>query len=776
MENLRKLFCFICNKLYDPSIHIPLILPTCNHTICSKCIQEILIKNNSLICPIDNIIYKEINSIEQLKINKQLIEDIKKKSHKNSKKNNITFEDISNSKEINFLKNESCYDLNNNNIFNLNNNSFSSTFCNLKSKNENSSVCSIHLLLNNHLCIHDKIKICSQCAKNKLHINHEILTEDELLKQIENLIDKYQEIDKKNYNNLIENISKKDINIIIDGKINNLKETINLTKNDIINNINIQFEQIIYYLDFRKNELKQKYNSYYNEIQKLNEDILEWKTITINKLDKLKEINNISIECFKLFDNDPNKNFYNLYQKGISLNEKYNTLNTSIDNLLKFCNNGINIKSNNDLIDKIKFIYKKKSNNYQQLNNIILDKNNKDNFIINSKIFNIIENDQLINELNLTKFYFENEKKTSLNKSFDKKNDDLIKRNLKQFEMKENVKPIITLKQNYNNNIYNNYNSYNYQNNMNYNISIKSDTKNKLSNNIEQNYDKIFYYKINANKNNIKNKKNQGKKPINKISESINKLNSKTSRNKIINKKESKSNQKELINKKPIYISNNIKTINEFENSKISKIINPIENSSFQDSFNNISNIYYLSSLFDKNNANEMSNIKDKLDTENSLLNFSKINYNINDENTKKNTNNIELNKLIINQLKSKSPNFNGNKMNGNNMITFCNILKKTENISFDELLMEHCDLNDDDVNLLIKTLIDKNISFEMLDLSWNKLTDQSGLCILELIKKNKGLNILLLNNNSFSITLKKKFESYVNLGRKGLGKIKFCI
>ena len=772
MENIKKLFCFICNKLYDPSIHIPLILPICNHNICSKCIQEALIKNNSLICPIDNIIYKEIKTIEQLKINKQLIEDINVKRNKNSKKKNITFEDISNSKEIKSFKNEPCY----NNIFNLNNNSFSSTFCNLKSKNEKSSVCSIHLLLNNNICINDKIKICSQCAKNKLHINHEILTEDELLKQIENLIDKYQEIEKKNYNNLIEDISKKDINKIIDRKINNLKESINLTKNDIINNINIQFEQIIYYLDFRKNELKNKYNANYNTIKKLKEDILGWKTVTINKLDKLKEINNISIECFKLFDNDPNNNFNNLLQKGIELNEKYNTLNTSIDNLIKFCNNGINIKSNNDLIEKIKFIYKKKNNNYQQLNNIIIDKNNKDNFIINSKIYNIIENEQLINELNLTKFYFENEKKASLNKSFDKKNDDLIKRNLKQFEMKENVKPIITLKQNYNNNIYNNYNSYNYQNNMNYNISIKSDSKNRLSNNIEQNYDKVFYYKINANKNIIKNKKKQGKKTINNISESINKLKSKTSRNKIMNKKESKSNQKELVNKKSIYISNNIKTINEFENSKISKIINPIENNSFQDSFNNISNIYYLSSLFDKNNINEMTNIKDKLDNENSLLNFSKINYNINEENTKKNSNNIELNKLIINQLKSKSPNFNGNKMNGNNMITFCNIMKKTENINFDELLMEHCDLNDDDINLLIKTLIDKNIFFEMLDLSWNKLTDQSGLYILELIKKNKSLNILLLNNNSFSITLKKKFESYINLGRKGLGKIKFCI
>ena len=63
-----------------------------------------------------------------------------------------------------------------------------------------------------------------------------------------------------------------------------------------------------------------------------------------------------------------------------------------------------------------------------------------------------------------------------------------------------------------------------------------------------------------------------------------------------------------------------------------------------------------------------------------------------------------------------------------------------------------------------------------MLDLSWNKITDESALCILDLIKKNKSLNILLLNNNSFSLSLKKKLESYANLGRKGLGTIKLCI
>ena len=43
------------------------------------------------------------------------------------------------------------------------------------------------------------------------------------------------------------------------------------------------------------------------------------------------------------------------------------------------------------------------------------------------------------------------------------------------------------------------------------------------------------------------------------------------------------------------------------------------------------------------------------------------------------------------------------------------------------------------------------------------------------LIKENKSINILLLNNNLFSLSLKEKLEKQVNLGRKGLEKIKLC-
>ena len=306
------------------------------------------------------------------------------------------------------------------------------------------------------------------------------------------------------------------------------------------------------------------------------------------------------------------------------------------------------------------------------------------------------------------------------------------------------------------------------------------------------NSEKIHYYKILPNlikKKNLNERKNHEKKlTCNFISESINKLNPVaplSTRNKKNNKtykntKTSMPIQNRTASKNNFPLTTNAKQRKDIDNSKLSKIMK-MDNISFQDSFNNMSSVYYLSSVFDKNvnnNTNEISKIKGKQDTENSTLNLSKINCNTSNKSLslKKKSKNNEINNLIANQLKTDSPNFNGHNISGKGIEMFCNLLQKKQNIKFNELLMEHCDLNDNDVNLLLKTLIEKNVEFEMLDLSWNKITDQSGLYILDLIKGNKCLNILLLNNNLFSPSLKEKFESYVNLGREGLDNIKLYI
>ena len=776
MDYNKLLICPKCNFSYDTLIHIPKVLPNCHHTLCSKCISQFT--SNTIICPIDKIIN------EKNKINEQLMEDINSKKYNtnNSKILNTELEDISVTKEITpkleYIKTDT-NDLNQNSFFNINS-SFSSTFFNLKAKNENNSICSLHLLPNNIICVDDRVKLCTQCIKsNKLHINHQLLTEDDLLKQIENLIDKYQEIEKKNvnFNKNIQEITKKGIMKIIDEKIDKLKESINITKNDIINNINIQIEQIMFYLDFRKNEFKNKYNSLFTEIEILNEDVINWKKVASTKLNKLNEINNISLECFKLIEFDKINNFSNLFQKGILLNDKYNNIEENMDSIIQFCDNGIQINPNSDLIEKIKFKYTKKKNNYTKNNTYDINMpNNNSKYIVNSKLFEIKENDKLIKDLKLIEFRFEYGNKINLNKSIDNKKGNDIKEKGNISTIRQGLNPIITLKQNYNNNIYNNYNSYNYsyQNNItpninkniSYNLNIKSSSPNNkinIPNKKNVNDEKMHYHKIipRANKTkNLRDKKNQEKKltciVANNSLNKLNKINPSSARNKKvqIKKNETLTNKRHhtIANKSPVHKYNNMKNINENDNSKISKIIKPLDNNSFQDSFNNISGVYYLSSLFDKNsnanNGNDISKTKEKIDTENSLLNFSKNNCNLTNDILKtEKSNTIQINNLIINELKNESPNFNGSNMTGKGISLFCNNLQTKNNIKFKELLMEHCNLNDEDIALLIKALIDKNVYFHLIPRSYICFYYALYLLLKKLIFLNNFQQFCIIDN-----------------------------
>ena len=99
----------------------------------------------------------------------------------------------------------------------------------------------------------ERKKICSQCALNNEHVNHQIITETEFMNNIDNLIDLFQEVD----NNQIKYLNFNSINTKsaldkISTNIDNLIKMINTTKNDIINHINEQCESVEKYLNERK--------------------------------------------------------------------------------------------------------------------------------------------------------------------------------------------------------------------------------------------------------------------------------------------------------------------------------------------------------------------------------------------------------------------------------------------------------------------------------------------------------------------------------------------
>jgi hypothetical protein len=258
------------------------------------------------------------------------------------------------------------------------------------------------------------------------------MTETEFMNNIDNLIDIFQEVDNKQIKYLnFNNVNTKQILDKINNNIDDLIKMINTTKADIINRIKEQCEEIEKYLNKRKEEIFNKYQSTNFEISTLRESTLNWMQIVTSKLDKLNEIKEPSVDCIKLIDDDQNKNVFNLIRNGKQLNGRFNFIQETIkiiDKLEKFDKSGINIKPNDFIINKI-FLKKnengiddmaKKEENDIDINLNIneeegkmnkiskLNEEKKDNINnIKSSLFEINENNELINSLHLTQYKFE---------------------------------------------------------------------------------------------------------------------------------------------------------------------------------------------------------------------------------------------------------------------------------------------------------------------------------------------------------------------------------
>ena len=371
----EKLKCPICNNLYDSSLHIPKILINCGHTICSFCISIKIHENlnNEIICPYDLLANNNITSADLLPTNRSLIDLIENidKSEKNNLEVNISpLENITSD----FLRKS---------------NSIRTSL-----KNKPSNICLKHSLPLNIICVDDKKKICSQCALQSNHFNHQIFTDEEFMNQIDNLIDLFQDVDNKSQKYLNKNnISSSFILEKLNQKFNIYKENINKKIKALIDNIIFQKNMILIFLDERKNEILKKYNSTSYDIKQLIDQTKKWMNLVQNKLEILNEIKDPTIECIQLIDDDSNKNQIKLIQTGKQLNDRFSFINQTeniIQNLEEYENNGIIITLNEKVF-----------------NQIIIKKPNE-NKIIKNNLFIIYENNDLVNKLNLKNYIFEN--------------------------------------------------------------------------------------------------------------------------------------------------------------------------------------------------------------------------------------------------------------------------------------------------------------------------------------------------------------------------------
>ena len=114
--------------------------------------------------------------------------------------------------------------------------------------------------------------------------------------------------------------------------------------------------------------------------------------------------------------------------------------------------------------------------------------------------------------------------------------------------------------------------------------------------------------------------------------------------------------------------------------------------------------------------------------------------------------------------------------MNGYGAQYLCSYLHKNPKNNYKELKLLGCNLNDDDLFMLTRTILDHDTGLLVLNLSSNKITDDSASNILDILKDCKSLKGLSLYNNLIGNVLKEKLKEYAKLGRENLDTVQLYI
>ena len=205
-----------------------------------------------------------------------------------------------------------------------------------------------------------------------------------------------------------------------------------------------------------------------------------------------------------------------------------------------------------------------------------------------------------------------------------------------------------------------------------------------------------------------------------------------------------------------------------FQNNKSKKSVKAINNYIEEQNMNNNNNKKKKKPVVSNNNNGNIIPNKLLSSTSNIFINNSINSY---ENKTKK-----ELQEFINNQLKNNKPNFSRINMNGYGIQYLCSYLHKNPKNNYKEIKLLGCNLNDDDLFILTRTLLDHDIGLLVLNLSSNKITDDSASNILDILKDCNSLKGLSLYNNMLSNVLKEKLKEYAKLGRTNLDVVQLYI
>ena len=344
MLKFTECYCPICSINFNENKNEPRILIKCGHSICINCLKEKINNDEKiLICPLDNIKYENINSVEIFPKNLALIELFRNKKieyltspQPKVKSNKLKL--IESIKKISDKK------------------------TNIK------QLCKIHPNKNLEIiCLDDKCKICTNCALFGEHKNHNIINIDDFEKEIEIkselLINLFDIIEKKFKDlnlNLVNEFKYDNILKIINDKINYISNLINSFEKKMIIKIKNDGEKY-------QEEIKNKFNFLTEKIlffksipNNLKITIEKWKKLVQNKLNILNVISDKELDCSILIESEKENGYNSLIEKGNSIINEYES---------------VNLFPYNEIINEInKFSISFDENNFLLKSFIIIDK------------------------------------------------------------------------------------------------------------------------------------------------------------------------------------------------------------------------------------------------------------------------------------------------------------------------------------------------------------------------------------------------------------------
>lgn len=218
--------CLSCNSVFNDTNRSPRLLTSCGHTVCQECLTSMLVKNNVIKCPEDNNEYS-YTSIDELPKNVILIKLLEKTRNRRStfsymNNNMVNCTPLSldtsalnfsftSSHKLNtidvYQSNDMCPFTTSSMTCKNNNNNFRSSFPHVQEFNLDTpsiqtlqNQCSKHKRPLEIVCLDHRTKACTSCALFGEHKNHNLRSEEDIMKEVslkaEILIEFYELIDK----------------------------------------------------------------------------------------------------------------------------------------------------------------------------------------------------------------------------------------------------------------------------------------------------------------------------------------------------------------------------------------------------------------------------------------------------------------------------------------------------------------------------------------------------------------------------------------------------